>query len=105
MSEPVVKITRYSVPERAKMFWVPAAEVLRCADILRWSEFDKEIILRRPEQWVATIHCRLLDHAWFMDVKVLERVIDPAVSGFVSIMMALRAARTVLSNPVCENLS
>jgi hypothetical protein len=42
MSKPIVKITRHSVPKGAKMFRVPAAEVLRCADILRWSEFVKK---------------------------------------------------------------
>ena len=57
MSKPIVKITRYSVPERAKMFRVPAAEVLRCADILRWSEFFKEIIVRRPKERAFTVHC------------------------------------------------
>ena len=31
-----------------------------------------------------------------MDVKVLERIIDHPISGFVSIVMALRAARTAV---------
>ena len=39
-----------------------------------------------------------------MNIKVLERIIDHPISGFVSVVMALRAAGTALSNPVCENL-
>src|SRR5262249_30183873 len=105
MSKPVVKVTRYSVPERAKMFRIPAAEVLRCADILRWSEFDKEIIVRRPKEGAFPVHCRLTDHARLVDIEVLERIIQHAISEFVSIVMTFRAARPPLSNPGCENQS
>src|SRR5262245_43945670 len=100
MSKPIVKITRHSVPERAKMFRVPAAEILRCADILRWSEFDKEIIVRRSEERAFAVHCRLTDHARLVDVEVLEGIIRHAIREFVSIVMTFRAACAALSNPV-----
>ena len=100
-----MKITRYSVPERAKMFRVPAAEVLWCADILRGSELHEEIIVRRPKEGALTIHCGLTDYARFMDVEVLKRIIAHAIGEFVSIMMTFRASRSALTNAVCENLS
>src|SRR5262245_35211740 len=105
MSKPIVKITRHSVPKRTKMFRVPAAEILWRADILRWSEFDKEIIVRRPKERAFTVHCRFTDHARLVDIEVLKRIIQHAISGFVSIVMTFCAACTSLSHAVCENLS
>src|SRR5690349_10429614 len=105
MSKPIVKISRHSVPERAKMFRVPAAQVLWCAYILWWSEFGKEIIVCRPKERAFTIHCRFTDHARLMDIEILERIIQHAIGELVTVVVALGAARTALSNPIGENLT
>jgi hypothetical protein len=50
------------------MFRVSAAEVLRCADILRWSEFLKEIIVRRPKNGPlpSTVDSLITPGSWML---------------------------------------
>ena len=102
MSEAVVKIARYTVPERAKMFRVPAAEVLWRADILRGSEFDLKKYRSSGERRAPTIDCGFTDYARFMDVVSPEMYHLPTpLVHLVSVVMAIRATASALTNSVC----
>ena len=81
------------------MLGVPAAEVLRRADILRRHEFGEEIIVLRPKERTFTVDRGFADHARLVDVEVLEGVVQDAVRDDVAVVMAIGAARAALRRP------
>ena len=89
----MVEIPRNRIPNRAQMFRISTAEILRRADILGRRERFEEIVVVRTVKRTFAVHSGLADHARLVDVEILEAVVEDAVGDLVPIMMAVRATR------------
>src|SRR3954454_15147758 len=99
-----MQITRGGVPDRAEMFRIPAAEILRGSDVLwRCKRLEKIICFRAVERSLA-VDGHLADYAGLVDVVVLERVVENAVAEGVAIVVAIGATRAALGNFAGEDL-
>ena len=71
----MVQITRDSIPDRAEVLGVTAAEVLRRADILWRLELREEVVVLRTIEWSFAVNSGFADDPGLMDVEILERVV------------------------------
>ena len=79
MGKPVVEEARDRVPLGAEMLRIPAAEVLRRADILWRLEGGEEVIVLRAIERALAVNRRFTNHARLMDVEILEGVVRHTV--------------------------
>src|SRR5262245_26118034 len=83
---------RHRIPLSTKMLRIPAAEVLRRPHILWRFEGGKEVIILGSIEWPLTINRGLTNHAWLMDVEVLESVVRHTVGKEIAVPVAIGAA-------------
>ena len=102
MGEPIVQVARHRIPDGAEMLGIAAAEILRGADVLWRLEFGEEIIVLRSIERTLTVDRALADHSRFVDVVVLEGVVQDAVRKDVAVVMAVGAARAARRNLITE---
>src|SRR4051794_12847304 len=86
------------------MLGVTAREILRCPHILGRGKRRKEIIVLRPKERPFAVNRRFADYPRLVNVEILEGIVQDAVGGFVSVVMAIRAARASLRNSAGEDL-
>src|SRR5215213_259845 len=104
MRKTVVQPARHAVPQSPQVFGVATTEILRCADVLRWSKTRKEVVVGRPEEWTITINRRLANHSRLVNVEVLEGVVDNSIRQLVAIVMTISTARATLCDLRGEDL-
>ena len=104
VGEPIVQPPRHAVPERSQVFGITAAEVLRCAHVLRREEPREEIVILGTEEWSIAVNGGFANDARLVNVVVLERVVYGAVSRLIPVVMTVRAARASLSNTLAEKI-
>src|SRR5690349_16690677 len=92
MGEAVMEKARDRVPFGPEMLCIAAAEVLRCAHILGRLEGGEEVIGFRAIEWALTVDGGFTNHAWLMDVKILEGIVRHTVRKEVAIAMAIGTA-------------
>src|SRR5215207_6487963 len=96
MRKPVVQPARRAVPKSPQVFGIATTKILRCADVLGWSKTSEEVVVGRPEERTITVDRRLANHSWFVNVVVLEGIIDDTVCKLVAVMMAIGATGATL---------
>src|SRR4030095_17043061 len=79
MSKSVVQPPRHAVPKRTQVLGVATAEILRCANVLRWRERGEEVVVGGTEERTFAVDSRLANYARLVNVEVLERIVEDAV--------------------------
>src|SRR6185295_18911387 len=81
---------------------IPAADVLPSSQILGRIGLLEEVVVAEPRERALVVHGDFGDDTWFVDVEVLERVVDDAVRRLVPVVMTARAAGASLRHLVGE---
>src|SRR5215210_3515420 len=98
MRKAIVQPARGAVPKSPQVFGVATTKILRCANVLRRPKTSEEVVVGRPEEWAITINRGLADHSRFVNVVILEGIVENSIGQLVAIVMTVGATCATLGH-------